>query len=171
MAEAQTLYKLIVLSMLQRVDFPLTNAQISDFILTKEYTNYFTLQQVLSELAETQLAEIHTVRNSTYYQITKKGKETVNYFGHMVSAAIQEDIDKYFLDNAIALRDEMAVRADYFENNHEEYTVHLCVIEKDAPVIELSLSVPGKEQANIICDNWKKKNQKLYAHLMKELLS
>ena len=51
MAEAQTLYKLIVLTMLDRVDFPLTNAQISDFILTKEYTNYFTLQQVLSELA------------------------------------------------------------------------------------------------------------------------
>lgn len=171
MAEAQTLYKLIVLSMLQRVDFPLTNAQISDFILNKEYTNYFTLQQVLSELAETDLVQIHTVRNSTYYQITDKGKETLNYFGHMVSPAIHEDMDKYFHDNAIALRDEMAVRADYFENNHEEYTVHLCVMEKDAPIIELSLSVPGEDQANTICDNWKKKNQKLYASLMQELLS
>ena len=88
MAEAQTLYKLIVLSMLDRVDFPLTNAQISDFILTKEYTNYFTLQQVLAELVETDLAEENTVRNSTYYQMTEKGKETLNYFGHMVSAAI-----------------------------------------------------------------------------------
>ena len=120
MAEAQTLYKLIVLSMLDRVDFPLTNAQISDFILTKEYTNYFTLQQVLSELVETELAEVHTVRNSSYYQLTPKGKETLNFFGHMVSSAIHEDMDKYFKDNAIALRDEISVRADYFPNNHEE---------------------------------------------------
>lgn len=170
MAEAQTLYKLIVLSMLDRVDFPLTNAQISDFILTKEYTNYFTLQQVLSELVETELAEEHTVRNSTYYQMTEKGKETLSFFGHMVSSAIHEDMDKYFKDNAIALRDEMSVRADYYENNHEEYSVRLCVMEKDSAVIDLTLSVPTEGQANSICNNWKKKNQKLYAYLMQELL-
>ena len=170
MAEAQTLYKLIILTMLSKVDFPLTNAQISDFILTKEYTNYFTLQQVLSDLVETELAEEHTVRNSTYYHTTAKGKETLNYFGHMVSEAIHEDMDKYFKDNAIALRDEMSVRADYFENNQSEYTVRLRVMEKDAAVIDLSLSVPSENQANSICDNWKKKNQKLYAYLMQELL-
>lgn len=170
MAEAQTLYKLIILSMLDRVDFPLTNAQISDFILTKEYTNYFTLQQVLAELVETDLAEENTVRNSTYYQMTEKGKETLNYFGHMVSAAIHEDMDKYFKDNAIALRDEMSVKADYYENNHEEYSVRLRVMEKDSALIDLTLSVPTEGQANSICDNWKKKNQKLYAYLMQELL-
>lgn len=170
MAEAQTLYKLIVLSMLNRVDFSLTNAQISDFILTKEYTNYFTLQQVLSELVETGLAEEHTVRNSTYYQITEKGKETLNFFGHMVSSAIQEDISRYFKENAIALREEMSIRADYFENNHEEYSVRLCALEKDSAVIDLTLSVPTENQANAICDNWKKKNQKIYAFLMQELL-
>lgn len=170
MAEAQTLYKLIVLSMLNRVDFSLTNAQISDFILTKEYTNYFTLQQVLSELVETGLAEEHTVRNSTYYQITEKGKETLNFFGHMVSSAIQEDISRYFKENAIALREEMSIRADYFENNHDEYSVRLRALEKDSAVIDLTLSVPTENQANAICDNWKKKNQKIYAFLMQELL-
>ena len=170
MAEAQTLYKLIVLTMLDRVDFPLTNAQISDFILTKEYTNYFTLQQVLSELVETELAEVHTVRNSTYYHITEKGKETLNFFGHSVSSAIQEDITKYLKDNAIALRDEMSVRADYFPNNHEEYSVRLRVMEKDSSLIDLTLSVPTENQANSICNNWKKKNQKIYAYLMQELL-
>ena len=33
MSETFTLYKLIILYMLSKVDFPLTNAQISDFIL------------------------------------------------------------------------------------------------------------------------------------------
>ena len=44
--EALTLYKLIVLYMLNKVNFPLTNTQLSEFILEKEYTNYFTLQQI-----------------------------------------------------------------------------------------------------------------------------
>ena len=170
MAEAQTLYKLIVLSMLQCVDFPLTNAQISDFILTKEYTNYFTLQQVLSELVETGLAEVHIVRNSSYYQITEKGKETLNFFGHMVSPAIHEDMQNYFKENAIAIRDELSVRADYYQNTSEEYFVQLRVVEKDSPLIDLTLSVPSETQANSVCDNWKKKNQKIYAYLMQELL-
>ena len=88
----------------------------------------------------------------------------------MVSAAIQEDITKYFKENAIALREEMSVRADYFENNQGEYSVRLCVMEKESAVIDLTLSVPTEKQANSLCDNWKKKNQKIYAYLMQELL-
>ena len=38
MSETYTLYKLIVLYMLDKVDFPLTTSQISEFILEKEYT-------------------------------------------------------------------------------------------------------------------------------------
>ena len=64
----------------------------------------------------------------------------------------------------------MAVKADYFENNHEEYTVRLRVMEKESPIIDLTLSVPTESQANSICDRWKKKNQKIYAYLMQELL-
>ena len=49
MAEAFTLYKLIILYMLDKVDFPLTNSQISEFVLDKGYTDYFKLQQALSD--------------------------------------------------------------------------------------------------------------------------
>ena len=40
MTELLRLYKLIVLFMLSKVDFPLSNSQISDFMLNKEYTTY-----------------------------------------------------------------------------------------------------------------------------------
>ena len=52
MAEAFKLYKLIILYMLNKVDFPLTNSQISEFILDEGYTSYFKLQQAISELIE-----------------------------------------------------------------------------------------------------------------------
>ena len=45
MSDSFTLYKLIVLYMLQKVDFPLTNSQISEFVLDKEYTNSLTLSR------------------------------------------------------------------------------------------------------------------------------
>ena len=49
MAEPFTLYKLIVLYILNKVDFPLTNSQISEFILDKGYTNYFKIQQDIEQ--------------------------------------------------------------------------------------------------------------------------
>ena len=41
--------------MLQNADDTLTNSQISEFILDRGYTNYFHLQQALSELVEAEL--------------------------------------------------------------------------------------------------------------------
>ena len=46
MADTLTLYKLIVLKMLDEADAPLTGAQITDFILEKEYTNYHFEEEV-----------------------------------------------------------------------------------------------------------------------------
>ncbi len=58
MSETQTLYKLIILYMLNRVTFPLSNAQLSEFILEKEYTDYFTLQQAIFELNDSNLIRL-----------------------------------------------------------------------------------------------------------------
>ena len=68
MAEAFTLYKLIILYMLDKVDFPLTNSQISEFVLDKGYTDYFKLQQALSELADSGLI----LKESTHNRTTDK---------------------------------------------------------------------------------------------------
>ncbi len=58
MAETFTLYKLIVLYMLDRVDFPLTTSQISELILDKGYKTYLRLQSALSELTDYGLLKI-----------------------------------------------------------------------------------------------------------------
>jgi len=61
MAEPATLYKLIILHMLEHIDFPLSNAQISDFFLDREYTDYFTIQQVIHDLMDSGLVRTETL--------------------------------------------------------------------------------------------------------------
>lgn len=56
MAEPITIYKLTILNMLDKVDFPLTNTQISNFFLEQDYTDYFRVQQVLSDLDDASLS-------------------------------------------------------------------------------------------------------------------
>ena len=66
--------------MLDKVDFPLTNAQISEFILNKGYTTYFKLQQALSELTEAELIREETSHNRTLYHLTEDGAQSIQYF-------------------------------------------------------------------------------------------
>ena len=43
MTDPLTIYKLMILYMLKQVAFPLTNTQMLNYFLDREYTNYFTL--------------------------------------------------------------------------------------------------------------------------------
>ena len=96
MQDPLTLYKLIVLYMLDKAAFPLTKTQVSDFVQEKDYTNFFTLQQVFSELIDTELVTAQTVRNRTQLSITEEGRETLRFFGNRISDAIYQDVDNYF---------------------------------------------------------------------------
>ncbi|MDF2950912.1 MAG: hypothetical protein K0S18_495 [Anaerocolumna sp.] len=169
-SDALTLYKLIILFLLDKVDFPLTNAQISNFILEKDYTNYFSIQQSLSELIEADFVTIETIRNSSYYRITESGRETLSFFDSMISSAIQEDILKYLKENQFSLRDEVSTLSEYYAAKKGEYTVRLRVIEKEDSIIDLSLSVPTEEDAIKICANWRINSQNVYASVLTNLL-
>ena len=90
-----TLYKLMILYMLAHVNFPLTNSQLTDFFLDHEYTTYFTLQQALNELREAGLLKMESIHNSSRYEITREGEDTLSFFGSNISPAIVSDIDGY----------------------------------------------------------------------------
>ena len=50
--DSTTLYKLMILYMLSKVNFPLSNTQLSSFMLDKQYTDYFTFQETINSLVE-----------------------------------------------------------------------------------------------------------------------
>ena len=169
MSDPLTLYKLIVLYMLNRVSFPLTAAQISDFILTREYTNFLTLQQVIRELTDTGLVNARTVRNRTQLLLTKDGKQTLDFFSQQISASIRQEIDEYLKENEMELRNEVSILADYYKSTSGEYEAHLKAKEGNVTLVDLIISVPVEETAAAICDNWQKKNQEIYQYLIEQL--
>lgn len=155
--------------MLNRVTFPLTTAQLSDFILEKEYTNFLTLQQVINELTDAGLISTQSIRNRTHLAITEEGKETLNFFQNRISDAIKTDINTYFRENEFALRNEVSVLGDYYKSTSGEYEAHLVAKDRGIKLIDITLSVPTEELAASICDNWQNKNQEIYQHLIQEL--
>ena len=123
--EPETLYKLMVLYMLKEVNFPLTNSQLSQFFLDKEYTTYFTLQQVLSELIDSKLIADRRSGNSTRYEITSDGLETLGFFGNDIGAAAIADMDQYLSENKFRLRSEAGTTADFYKEGPENFILSI----------------------------------------------
>lgn len=169
-SDALTLYKLIILDILNKVDFPLTNAQITDFILERDYTNYFNVQQAISEMKDANLISSETIRNSSYFRITEAGRETIHFFDEDISEAIRNEIDTYLKVNKYKLREEVSILADYYEEKKDEFIAHCFVREQGSKIIEINLSVSTEDEAKTICNNWRNKSQDVYAYLIQSLM-
>lgn len=170
MSETLALYKLIILYMLQKIDFPLTNGQISEFILDKGYTNYFKLQQALSEMIDTGFLYEEQAHNRTLYHLTDSGMETIQFFKNKIPPAILADIDHFMVEKKYDLKNEVSIKADYYRNEHQEYSVRCQVLENGIPLIDLTLTVPTEKEAATISNNWSIRNSEVYAKVMRLLL-
>lgn len=155
--------------MLNRVNFPLTKAQVGDFILEKEYTNFLTLQQVISELIDAELIHAQSIRNRTHLVITADGRQTLQFFGNRISNAIKQDINFFFTEKEFALRNEVSITGDYYKSTSGEYEAHLTAKDRGITLVELTLSVPTEDLAISICENWEKKNEVIYKYLADNL--
>ncbi len=165
-----TLYKLMILYMLAHVNFPLTNGQLTDFFLEHEYTTYFTLQQAISELLDAGLIKMESSSNTSRYEITDEGADTLSFFGRDISTGIIDDINDYLAENKFRLRNEVGVISDYYKSTNRDYIVHCEVREGKSVLISLDVSVPDKTEAEIMCGNWREESQEIYSFTMKHLM-
>ena len=154
MSETFTLYKLIILYMLNKVDFPLTTSQISEFVLDKGYTTYFKLQEAISELTQSELIRTETTHNRTLYHLTESGA----------------DIDDFLTEKQYDLKEEVSVKADYYLNTNQEYETRCQIVENGFSLIDLKLTVPTEKEAKAITNHWNLKSQEIYTLLLTNLL-
>lgn len=166
--EGLVLYKLIILYMLKRSNYPLTVSQISQFILSFNSTAYFDLQIGLNELVNSEFIKPNVERNHTFYELTEQGLEAVNRFEFKIEDSIKTEILNYLKDQKIELRNESAISSDYFPSGNE-FLVKCSIKERKQTLLEIKIAVPTKEQAIHICDTWKDKNEEIYQYLMTEI--
>lgn len=155
--------------MLDRVSFKLSYSQISSFILEKEYTNFMTLQQVIADLQDTELISTDASLNRTLFSITEEGRNTLSYFRNRIGDAIIDDIDAFLSEKHLELKSEASIIAKYYKTTSGDYEAELIAREKESDLVNIKISVPAKDMAESICENWYDKNEQIYKYLMEEL--
>ena len=165
--------KLILLYLIEKIGFPLSNSEICQFSLEKNYMDYFSVQQYLSELVEAHLLEKNKNKNHTCYTLTKQGKGMINYFISHIPEKVKNEIDTYVQQNKKRIHTESEVTAKYYaeHNNDYDYIVKCGLSDSDGTnIMEISVPVATQQQAKIICNNWKSNAGRLYGSILNILI-
>lgn len=168
--ETSMLYKLTILYLLHRVDYPISNNSLSNFLLENDFTDYFNLQQIMGELIDDGYVYRETVRNKTLYRISESGEATINLLVRELSPAMRNDIEKYIIENNIKLRDDISVMSDYYQSDINHFVANLYIEENSEKILEINVATATKAEAEKICAGWMKTSEKLYPLIMSELM-
>ena len=167
--QLRTLYKLMTMYTLSRVDFALTNSQITNVFLDLGYTNYFNVQYTLGDLVSSNLVHEEIYPDYRYYMLTDEGRESIEALKSSLASSIRSDIDEYLRENRLEFREALATRAEYYRTTEGDYAVRCRVMEHTTALIDLTLTVPKETQAKIVSKEWKEKSQDVYAYIIHTL--
>lgn len=162
--------KLILLYIINRINMPVSNLQITKIILENKFMNYFLLQQFLNELCDTKMLSSEIIEGKTFYTITDNGKQTLSYFLNLIPGGIKATIDESISLIKKSIRNETLITADFEPQSENEYIVTCKVREDDFCLIDLKITVGTKNDARTICNNWKNSSQSIYSEIIDSLI-
>ena len=164
-----SLYKLIILHMLHKTSFPLSDAQISEFMIGQQYTSYFHLREVIGEMEASGLITKTADGITTYYSATEAGIETLQFFREEISPEIRGEFEEYMRKNGFAMRSDSGTQATYRWQSDQGFIVNCTVKEGEQVLLDFTLTVPSESIARTICENWKARSSAVYENLLNSL--
>lgn len=166
-----TIYKLIILYILSKVDTALPPGIVSDYITKQGYTNYFTLQNAFGELLEADLIKEDSTYHLSYYTITDAGRQTLALFGAPLSQDIRREIDDYLQKNKFQIIDDTSFVTDYHPTPDRTYLASCIMRERNRTIFRLELEVATEQDALKVCENWQSNSESLYQTAITHLLN
>lgn len=161
--------KLLLLHIVDKINLPISNIQLTEIVLENKLINYFTLQEYIDELISSNLLNKINQSNKDRLVISEKGKEVLSLFKNRLSKEELLKLDSYIDNKMNLIKKEATVFADYTIENSNSYVVTLNASENNIPLIEVKLTVASNKQARELCDKWRKNPSDLYTKIIKAL--
>ena len=152
------------------INMDLTNSQMTQVVLETDIMNYFSFQQILSQLMDSKFIKPYKDSGREYYCLTQKGLETLEYFLNRIPESYAQKIDEYIKNNKESLLADTQVKSSFVKQSENEFIVNLRVIENQSNLIDLNLNVSSEKQARQICNNWNNNASNMYAEVINLLI-
>lgn len=163
--------KLLLLYVLEVLNRPISNTQLTELVLENNLINYFTLQQYISELDSAQFISYKDINEKKLLAITKKGENVLSFFKDRISPSKITIVNNYLNDKLDLIKKELTVQSDYTLEKNDSFLVDLKALEDNSTLMELKISVPTKKQAITLCSKWQNNPSDIYTNIINLLFS
>lgn len=161
--------KLIILSLIYQTGLSLSTSEITDFITLNNFAEYFSVQQYIADLTASDFLEKYEENHKTFYNITEDGKKTLEMFSSQIPQYIQEVIFLHVNKNSKKIKNDREIKAEYSPENSKDFSVKCSISENNTNLLSIVVNVPSKEQAKLICDNWKNNSSYIYGSIFQAI--
>ena len=158
--------KLLLLYLIKTSKSPFTNNTITEFMLEKNYMNYFLVQQYLSELINSDFIEVLKKDSEEVYSIVEQGEIALSYFEERIPDKVKSELNDEFFKIEKEEKVQTEILTEYYEKDNGQFVVNLKLVENEETLFSVYLDVATKKQANLICDRWKNNTEHIYQNII-----
>jgi predicted transcriptional regulator len=163
--------KLLLLYIFNKIKYPVSNLKITQIVLENDFMNYFTFQQYLTELINSNLLKVIENENKKRINITDLGAEVLAMFENRLSSIKKEKANQYLNKRIDLIKKELTVSSDFNIDNENSYIVNLKAFENEKTLIDIKLNIATNKQANDLCIKWRNDASELYNKVINLLIS
>ena len=161
--------KVLILYILDNVKEALTNNNLYKIVTAVVDMNYFYFQQFLLDLINSNYVMHYQNEENTLYQITNKGKQTLELTEDILPGIVKLKIDTNLKNALEKVSNESSIIAEYTPKNEDYYNITCKIVERNETIFEIKTFAGSREQAKQIVDNWKSHAIEIYPQLLKTL--
>ena len=157
--------KLILLYLHRKMGMMLPLGHAVEFIVKKDWMNYFDLHQHMHDLCEAGFVS----KQTDGYLITASGISVADEFKKRIPFSIREAIDQYVQEQKKDIQTQMQIISDYSQDSSSEFPVTLQIHEHQIQIFSLRLVASSREEAERLCKAFDKNAAQLYADMISNL--
>jgi hypothetical protein len=161
--------KLILLFLASRMPSGIEHDEIVRLNMDSNWMLYFDMEQYLLELTEDGLLASNDAGGGKLYSATAEGLHVLGLLKSKIPLSIRSFIDGTLAERRLEMEQNQEITAGYVQDSAYEYPVLLRILENQRPLLEMNLTAPSAEAAELVCSRFREQAADIYTGLIARL--
>ncbi len=157
--------KILLAYFLNRIDRPVTPAQMLEIIRSDDTVSYFLYVEAVEQMQKNGTLALVEKEGTEYFVLTDAGREGAEDFKELVSKSVRDRVYAAGLKLFARLRAESEMNFEITPLKNG-CTVHCSLADGDVTMLDLSLYAPDAEQAEFIKSHILRNPAEFYSKLL-----
>ena len=163
--------KVLLLYLLNKLQDGIKSDNLYKIVSSANNMNYFSFQELLTDLIESNFVGSFTKDEDTIVKITSDGQNALSLTKSLLPGILKLKADTVFKEELANIAEQSSIITEYIPKDEKNYTVKCKIVEKNETIFEVATFAGSRDRAKQISYNWKNNANDLYPKIIDLLLN